>query len=164
MIQITDKKQCCGCTACVSICPVNCIEMTADNEGFLYPQANADVCIKCGACDRVCPIKKPALKTIKEQWGYIVQNTNERIRKESTSGGFFTALADYVIGQGGVVFGAAYDNDFQVVHKSVKDKDDLKIFRNSKYVQSNAGGGTLRSKKAAGQWNDGALQWNPMPG
>ena len=56
MINITEKKKCCGCAACVGVCPKDCIEMKEDAEGFLYPSVDREKCIDCGACGRVCPI------------------------------------------------------------------------------------------------------------
>lgn len=164
MIQISDKTQCCGCTACEEICPVNCISMQTDYEGFQYPKADSSKCVGCGACERVCPIQNPKAKHIHEQWGYIVQNVDERVRAESTSGGFFTALADYVIDRNGVVFGAAYGDNLQVHHTYTVDKNRLNIFRNSKYVQSSLGGGyTQAGQGFLGQGNFGPLQRNTMP-
>lgn len=139
MIKIIDKAKCCGCTACAEKCPKKCIEMKADEEGFLYPVVNEDECVNCGACDRVCPIQNPIEEVEYNQKGYLVQHKNDDIRLESTAGGAFTAIATVVIKKGGVVFGATYDNDFQVIHTYVEKEQDLYKFRNSKYVQSNVG-------------------------
>lgn len=147
MIDIKNKRECCGCTACEQICPVSCIKMVRDQEGFLYPLADSEKCIQCGACNRTCPIQNSIKEEPKKQMAYLAQNKNERIRKESTSGGVFSALAEYIIDQGGVVYGAAYDQDFQVIHTQVEDKKDLSMFRNSKYVQSNLGGVLRRVRK-----------------
>ena len=56
MIHITDKSQCCGCSACVQRCPKQCIRMEQDAEGFLYPVVDTTLCIDCHLCERVCPI------------------------------------------------------------------------------------------------------------
>lgn len=135
-IEITDKEMCSGCTACASICPKNAIEMARDEEGFLYPKINKDKCINCGLCKKTCPIiNKKELNDFKQK-AYIFQNKNEKVRIESTSGGAFTAIAEEVIDKNGVVFGVAFDKDFKVKHTYVTSKEELKIFRNSKYVQS----------------------------
>lgn len=139
MIEIKDKKYCSGCTACESICPKECIQMKADEEGFLYPAVDTEKCIHCGACNRVCPIQNPIKEEEKEQKAYLVQHKDEQVRLESSAGGAFTAIATTVIEKGGVVFGAAYDENFQVHHTYVENIKDLKRFRNSKYVQSNLG-------------------------
>ncbi|MCB9071944.1 MAG: 4Fe-4S binding protein [Prevotellaceae bacterium] len=55
MIQIVDKRECSGCTACEHICPQHCIAMVADEEVFLYPKVDESRCIDCGLCDKVCP-------------------------------------------------------------------------------------------------------------
>lgn len=141
MIEIVEKTQCTGCTACYSICPKQCISMKADEEGFLYPVVNKNDCIDCKLCEKVCPvIHAEKESTLRTQYGYLVQHKNDLIRKESTSGGAFTAIATWVIEQGGVVFGAGYiKGTFVVAHQAVEKVEDLAIFRNSKYVQSELG-------------------------
>lgn len=139
MIKITEKKDCSGCTACASICPKRCIQMQSDNEGFLYPSIDESQCIKCNACDNVCPILNPVTEEEKPQKAYLVQHRNEEVRLDSSAGGAFTAIATVVLQKGGVVFGAAYDKNFHVQHTYVESVDDLKKFRNSKYVQSELG-------------------------
>ena len=139
MIHIIDKTDCSGCAACYSICPKDCINMVADSEGFLYPQVNETICTNCGLCDRVCPIIHPIEERRIEQHAYLVQIKNEKIRRESTSGGAFTAIAQWIIQHDGVVFGAAFDENFVVKHRYVDNMDDLYCFRNSKYVQSQIG-------------------------
>lgn len=137
-INITVKEDCCGCSACYNICPVNAIEMCEDNEGFKYPKVDEEKCIKCGKCLKVCKIKNPINEQELEQKGYILQHKDEKVLKESTSGGAFTAIGQYIIKNGGVVFGAAFDENFEVKHTYVEKEKDLEKFRNSKYVQSDA--------------------------
>ncbi|MBE6797079.1 MAG: 4Fe-4S dicluster domain-containing protein [Ruminococcaceae bacterium] len=128
---------CYGCTACVSICPTKCIEMVDSGEGFLIPKLKSEAqCINCDLCNRVCPAVNIKEEKPQPQKGYIVQNTDEKIRKESTSGGAFSAIAAKTIKDGGVVYGAAYDQDYNVVHVCIEDEKDLWKLRNSKYVQS----------------------------
>ncbi len=137
MITITDKEKCCGCSACVSICRKNAIRMVQDKEGFMYPKADAALCNNCGLCEKVCPVmnkEMPRTQDLKK--AYLIQHRNKEILAESTSGGAFTAIAEYVIRQGGVVFGAAFDAKFRVVHTSASTHTELAKFRNSKYVQS----------------------------
>lgn len=135
MIEIKDKSRCCGCSACMSVCPKNAIEMKEDSEGFLYPEVDKDKCIDCGLCEKVCPIKN-AKENKKEKHAFIFQHKDDDVRRQSTSGGAFTAIAEYVIKNNGIVFGVAFDSEYNVVHTSVNNKDDLYKFRNSKYVQS----------------------------
>lgn len=139
MISIKEKKECCGCSACYNVCSQNAIQMSSDKEGFLYPTINTELCNNCGLCEKVCPIKNKTPETKKAQKAFIVQNKDDKILKESTSGGAFTAIAEYVIDNGGVVFGAAFDDDFKVIHTYAETKKDLSKFRNSKYVQSDMG-------------------------
>ena len=135
MIDIKEKNNCCGCSACVQICPKQCISMAADNEGFLYPQVNSAICIDCGLCEKVCPVinqsapREPLVV-------YAAKNNNEDIRLKSSSGGIFTLLAEKVIEEGGVVFGAKFDADWNVVHDYTETIEGLAAFRGSKYVQS----------------------------
>mgnify|MGYP004501953803 CR=1 FL=1 len=138
MIEVTEKQNCCGCTACVAVCPKNCIEMKEDMEGFLYPEVNQSNCIHCNACDRVCPIQNPLTQNSRTSDVYYLQSKDESVRKQSTSGGMFTALAEYVIDNGGVVFGVAFrdDDSYYVMHKIAKTKSECRFFCGSKYVQS----------------------------
>lgn len=135
-INIVEKSDCCGCTACKNICPKGAIDMIEDSEGFLYPQIDKEKCIDCGLCKKVCPILNNKKEVKHEQDGYVINNKDSKVRKESTSGGAFSAIANYVISKGGYVFGAAFENDFIVTHQCVDNEDDLSKFRNSKYVQS----------------------------
>lgn len=136
MINIQDKKKCCGCSACEQVCPKGCIQMVADHEGFLYPKVDTSVCIDCHLCEKVCPVLNVESEKERPQKGYIVQHKDEDILRQSTSGGAFTAIASWVIEQGGVVFGAAYNKDFVVHHDWVERVEELQRFRNSKYTQS----------------------------
>ncbi len=138
MIKITDKHKCCGCTACVNVCPKNCISMSADKEGFLYPVVDFVKCIDCGLCEQVCPVLHP-VNNETEPLVYAAINNNEAVRMQSSSGGIFTLIAEHVLERGGVVFGACFDSDWNVIHDYTETKDGLVRFRGSKYVQSHVG-------------------------
>lgn len=140
MIEINKKQDCCGCGACIAICPKDCIIMKEDDEGFLYPSVDRELCVNCGACERVCPIMNPLKKAPLEQTAYIVQNKDTKVLRESTAGGAFTAIAKYVLHNNGVVFGAELGRDLVVRHIYVEEENDLFRFRNSKYVQSTIAG------------------------
>ena len=135
MIEIKEKSQCCGCTACSSVCPKKAIVMKQDEEGFMYPIIDKSKCVNCGLCDKVCPIKN-VKENKNSQHAYIFQNADDKIRRESTSGGAFTAIAEYVIDNNGIVYGAVFDDKYKVIHKGIDNKEELYKFRNSKYVQS----------------------------
>lgn len=138
MVNIIDKSKCCGCGACACICNVKAIKMESDEQGFLYPNIDLNKCVCCNKCNSVCPISnyKEEDKSL-HQSAYLLQHKDKEILLDSTSGGAFSAIAESVIDLGGVVFGAKYDSGFNVVHSYVDNKKDLKLFRNSKYVQSN---------------------------
>lgn len=140
MIEIKKKQDCCGCTACAASCPKDAIIMKEDKEGFLYPSIDGNVCVNCRLCEQVCPIinyrNNPSNP---KQKAAIVQNKDQDICRQSTSGGAFTPIAEYVIDRGGIVFGVTIDDDYRVKHIGITNKGDLERFRNSKYVQSDVG-------------------------
>lgn len=138
MINITDKHNCCGCGACVQKCPKQCISFSEDKEGFIYPHVDASDCIDCGICEKVCPVLKP-FDTRKPLQVLAAINKNEQIRMESSSGGIFTLLAENVIAEGGVVFGALFDENWQVTLDYTETVEGLAAFRGSKYVQARTG-------------------------
>ena len=145
MIQILDKSQCCGCTACVSICPKQCITMREDEEGFLYPVVDSSHCIDCNLCKKVCPELYP--KEMREPLHvYAAKHKNEQVRLASSSGGIFTLLAEKIIDEGGVVFGVRFNNNWDVVHDYTETMEGLAVFRGSKYVQSYMGDCYLKAK------------------
>ena len=134
-----EKEICCGCSACSQICPKNCIAMQVDEKGFLYPHADEKLCINCGFCEKVCPVLN-LKENNEEKVSYAAYNKDEYIRKSGSSGGIFGALADYVIRQGGVVFGAGFSDDFKSArHIAVENGEDLEKLYGSKYLQSEIG-------------------------
>lgn len=143
MINITDKKECCGCNACGDICPTQAIKFPIDNEGFWYPQVELDKCINCGLCEKVCPmLHTDTLQTYgqHEPKVYGGYHKNITIRFDSTSGGAFSALANSMYKQGGYVSGAVFNEDWSVSNYISNNKRDLSRLRSSKYVESNAEG------------------------
>ena len=140
MITVKQKADCCGCYACATVCPENCISMVKDDDGFWYPSVDLSICINCGVCEKACPVLTPSPnnKTSKIL-SYAAYTKDEQIRMESSSGGLFTEIAKYVILQGGVVFGAAFDEEHDVVHTYTESLEGLEAFRGSKYVQSKIG-------------------------
>ena len=138
MIEIADKKNCCGCSACVQACSVKCISLVEDEEGFSYPHVNNEKCIECGLCEKVCPFinqdeeRKP-LKVL------AAKNPDEEIRLKSSSGGIFSMLAESIIEENGVVFGVCFDENWQPVFGYSEDLEGIAKFRGSKYVQASVG-------------------------
>ena len=135
MIDITNKENCCGCSACVQVCPKHCINFKEGDYGFRYPSVNADNCISCGMCEKVCPCKNQ-LMPHKPDHVFAAINSKEEIRMNSSSGGLFSAIAEEVLEQGGVVFGARFNEEWEVEHDYTENKEGLVYFQGSKYVQS----------------------------
>jgi len=149
-----DKKDCSGCTACVSVCPKQCIEMKQDDESFYYPEIDKVNCIECGLCEKVCPFDKPKYVNTEVMDVYASYVKDEKQRQKSTSGGVFYAIAKWVIGKGGIVYGAAFNESFKLLHIGVDNKQDLEKLRGSKYLQSYLGNTFLEIKEHlnAGRW------------
>lgn len=138
MIEILNKEKCCGCEACVNICPKNCISMQEDEEGFLYPVVDKTECIDCGACDKVCIYKNPPQAKHTPEV-YAAFNKNAEEREKSSSGGLFVLFAKTVLREGGVVYGAAFTDQFSVMHIRIDSEKELRLLMGSKYVQSEIG-------------------------
>ncbi len=148
MIQITDKAQCSGCAACANVCPKDCIAMQPDDLGFLYPQVDSSICVNCNRCTKVCPVlNKSTLKADCEERTYAVKNKNHNIRMSSSSGGVFSLLAQKIIAENGVVFGAKFNGKMEVVHDFAETIEDLADFRGSKYLQSKVGDSYSKAKE-----------------
>lgn len=147
MIDIQNKELCCGCSACASICPRHCITMRADKEGFLYPQIDTASCVDCGLCEKACPFLAEVKDETPPLHTFAAKNLNEDVRLSSSSGGLFTLFAEKTIKQGGIVFGAHFDNNWNVVHGEATTLDELTKFKGSKYVQSCIGDSYLKAKE-----------------
>lgn len=130
------RERCSGCTACAAVCPKQCITMIPNRDGFLYPHIQDDACIHCRKCEHACPVLHCNTPTLKIPMAFASKNLNEDCRLKSSSGGVFSALAEHVIAQGGIVFGAAISEDKQVKHISAENMNDLVCLRGSKYVSS----------------------------
>jgi coenzyme F420-reducing hydrogenase beta subunit len=135
-IDTTDKTKCCGCGACVVACPQTCIRLLPDDEGFDYPVIDAGSCIDCGRCLEVCGMQnEPQLHEVKDT--YAAWHLDPEIRAKSTSGGVFSAMADVIFADNGLVAGAAFVDDFKrVEHRLASSWQEAEAFRGSKYVQS----------------------------
>ena len=136
---------CTGCSACANACPEQCIQMAADAEGFLRPKIDSSQCVVCGTCQNVCPVLHPKANS-HETVAYAAVHKDDAIRLESTSGGVFSLLCQWVLDHGGIVFGAAYADDFSVAHGCVEKASDLSKLRTAKYAQSAIGDSYRRAK------------------
>lgn len=138
IILFKDKKDCCDCSACKNICPKDAIYLYLDEYGFEYPKIDREKCISCGLCKRVC-----AFQNIKETnipiETYVGVATDENILLKSASGGIFATIAQMYLEEGGVVFGATFDKQFNPIHIGITDIKELYKLQGSKYVQSSAG-------------------------
>lgn len=130
-------KSCTGCGSCAAVCQYHCIDMKNDKEGFLYPVIENNHCVSCGLCEQSCPVLTNRT-TIQNPMtvSLAVQNKNDEVRKGSSSGGAFYALAISTLEQGGVVCAARYTSSYEVVHGIAKNKKELMSFCGAKYAQS----------------------------
>lgn len=139
VIKINDIKKCSGCSACCNICPVDAIHMVKDKEGFAYPEINEEECLECGKCFTVCPYNKRIQIKIDLEVSYTAYCKEEKTRMISSSGGMFALIAKEIIEEGGVVYGAAYDDSFMVYHKGIEKIEEIPELVGSKYLQSKIG-------------------------
>lgn len=133
-----NNEMCTGCGACISSCPFSAMEFKEDNEGFFVPVIDQKKCKMCGICDKVCPIDKEITKHNVNY--FAVQNRNCIQRRESQSGGLFSAIAETILVKGGICYGAAIDDNFGVRQLRIDSIDDLNKLQGSKYTQSNPEG------------------------
>lgn len=135
-MKLCPTELCTGCAACVNACNRNALFFVADKEGFLRPSLRNDLCVECGACERACPVQCTQVWPTEEKRVYACWHKDAAVRSMSTSGGAFTAIAQKILENGGIVYGATLENVTRVVHKGIRATDQLKLFCGSKYVQS----------------------------
>lgn len=133
MIEITNEKTCTGCGACAAACPQGAIQLVEDRKGFRKPVINQDSCIDCTLCQKTCAEK---IEFRKPKRTYIAKHCDIEVYNNSQSGGAFTAISDYILSIGGVIYGASYNCDFEVEHIRATTKEMRDKMRGSKYVQS----------------------------
>lgn len=137
-----DKTECCGCELCSAACPKQIIKLLEDEEGFIYPQVvNEDECINCKRCLNVCPSKnpgRPSLQIVSSVGGYINDTSSV---KNSSSGGFATAISEAFVRDGGIVYGVRYSEDYrEILFERADTIGKLSHFRTSKYAQAHKNG------------------------
>ena len=142
MINIIDKSQCCGCTACASICVHDAISMVPDVLGFKYPVVNKSKCVDCGLCDKVCSFNDHYDISDRESLpqAFAARHIDIKEVLKSRSGGAFVCISDYILSKGGYIYGAGYKGHFVVTHKRASSAIERDEFRGSKYVQSDLDG------------------------
>lgn len=138
MIKIQRKEECCGCSACMSACPVNCIEMVEDREGFKYPQVDSERCINCHKCEKVCPVINQPVNERKPA-AFLARTKDTELLRSCTSGGVFTEIARETVKNGGIAYGVVYADDFKVQHERIVELNGIERLPGSKYVQSDVG-------------------------
>ena len=134
-----NKAECSGCTACINACPVAALKMEPDEEGFCYPLIDYSICIGCGLCRKVCSWEHPQYNNDDNPVVLASVLKNKEERQHSTSGGAFYAIAEWIIRKGGVVYGAAFNDNLQLHHIAAENLEELQPIRGSKYLQSNLG-------------------------
>ena len=83
----------------------------------------------------ICPAEKPMQgNSIKEV--YAVKSIDKDVLLQSSSGGLFTMLSDWILLNGGVVYGAAHDAELFTRHTRAVNKNERAAQCGSKYVQS----------------------------
>ena len=142
------KVDCCGCSACYSICAKQAITMKADEEGFLYPEIDQSRCIDCCQCTAICPLTCGGNYKEKQiPQFFVARHKSQEVLRQSTSGGGFTAISDAILRQGGVIYGVDYDKDFHVLHQRAETAEQRDRMRISKYVQSDMGNTYVQIKE-----------------
>lgn len=129
------NKLCTGCSACMNICPEGAITMQADAEGFVYPAIADDKCSHCGLCEKGCPVLHPKYLNIKQPDCYAMMAQDDE-RLTSSSGGFVSVAARWVLRKGGSVYGAAWGENWNVHHIEIENEGALCKIKGSKYLQS----------------------------
>lgn len=137
-ISVKKKYECCGCTACINICPKDAIHMERDEQGFNYPIVDDSRCVECGLCLKTCTTSLHyKYKVIS---CYAAKNNEEDVVLLSSSGGIVDAFCKEIISRKGIVYASCYNNSFELVYKRATSYEECKAFRRSKYVQSSLKG------------------------
>lgn len=145
-MHVENKKNCTGCGACYNVCPKGAITMQGDEYGFYKPVIDKEKCISCGLCEKFCPLDKYVSNNLTEPMVFAFMNSDD-VRKKSSSGGAFSAFADYILEQGGAVYGVIWDENIKAIHYRADKADCVEKMHGSKYVQSNTKDTFKQAKK-----------------
>ena len=133
---IKDNLYCCGCRACEQICPKQAINIINDDEGFLKASVNTSRCINCGLCKNICPLKSKSNFFPMTKNMFAAMHKKDAVIRRSSSGGLFSAFAQYVLRENGSVYGCKLDDNLHPIQYRIEDEEELDALRRSKYVQS----------------------------
>jgi len=141
-------NRCCGCGLCKSLCPQKAIEFLRNCDGYEFPYIHKNKCIDCNLCEEKCPIINSDLKKTVSLRSGAAYAKDERIKFYGSSGGLFGAIAKKIITDGGIVFGAGFDNQHQLKTMSAETEDELLPLYKSKYILSNTDNCYIKIKEA----------------
>lgn len=129
------ESECCGCGACVEVCPTNCISFAENNETFLFPKIDRSKCVSCKKCENVCPFNKPRENKITPKSIFFGVHKNKETVFKSSSGGAFSSVGKILLKDGYTVCGVKW-NGLKVVNSFADNEKDFEKFRKSKYILS----------------------------
>lgn len=138
-VEVVPEHRCSGCGGCKNVCPVDAVKLEENELGYLLPRVDKEKCISCGLCLKRCPGVEKAITDSQEPPKAYAVWAKDQVRKVSSSGGMFTLLAQWILEQNGMVFGAAFTKDLEVAHIGIENKEELSKLRGAKYVQSDTG-------------------------
>ena len=147
---LKNEVMCYGCRACEHICPKSAITMAENKEGFIYPLLDKELCVECGICERACPYSKTDGMSSPIAV-YAAQHKDKEVLQDSSSGGMFSALAEYALSLGGLVCGSVFDENLRAIHILSDNPTDVMRMRGSKYVQSDLCGVYPEIRTALGE-------------
>ena len=130
-----DFEKCTGCGSCIAACPLDCISMVEAKDGFIYPSVDKSKCVDCHKCEKTCPIDHNS-ESDNDSEAYGAVYDDHKTLMNSTSGGAFSAIVEYVLRNDGIVYGCAYSKHLKPIHIRINKWDQLHLLNGSKYIQS----------------------------